>query len=80
LSPTEIDYTIATVFAHVLDIQRDEYSDALSSDDVANWDSIAHLTLIMSLEQAFGIRFPPNEAPALMTVGEIKAAVAKRCS
>ena len=37
--------------------------------DVADWDSVAHVKLILSLEEEFGIRFSEDEVSSIQTVG-----------
>ena len=53
---------------------------AVSNDDgprtIAGWDSIAHLNLILAIEQEFGVHFDTAEIPNLMTVGTILARLA----
>jgi acyl carrier protein len=43
--------------------------------DVADWDSVAHVKLILSLEEEFGIRFSEDEVSSIQTVGELLDAV-----
>jgi len=43
--------------------------------DIADWDSVAHVKLILSLEEEFGIRFTEDEVSSIHTVGELLAAV-----
>jgi acyl carrier protein len=43
--------------------------------DVADWDSVAHVKLILILEEEFQIRFTEDEVSSLETVGELLAAI-----
>ena len=43
--------------------------------DLAEWDSVAHVKLILSLEEEFGIRFSEDEVTSLQTVGDLLAAI-----
>ncbi len=43
--------------------------------NVADWDSVAHVKLILSLEEEFGIRFSEDEVSSIQTVGELLDAV-----
>lgn len=38
-----------------------------SPQTIEEWDSIAHLNIVMALEGAFGVRFDPEEIPELVT-------------
>ena len=43
---------------------------SLSADQVYGWDSLAHINLVVAIEQEFGIRFASNEIEGLANVGE----------
>jgi len=43
--------------------------------DVADWDSVAHVKLILSLEEEFGIRFSEDEVSSMQTVGDLLDAI-----
>ncbi len=42
-----------------------------SALDVADWDSLAQITLLMAMEQSFEIKFSLDEVEDLQNVGEI---------
>ena len=42
-----------------------------SASDIAEWDSLAQITLLMSMEQTFEIKFSLDEVEDLQNVGEI---------
>ena len=42
-----------------------------SASDIADWDSLAQITLLMSMEQTFEIKFSLDEVEDLQNVGEI---------
>jgi len=42
-----------------------------SANDVDEWDSFAHVSLIMSIEKHYGIRFALGELQNLKNVGEL---------
>jgi len=42
-----------------------------SAKDVAGWDSLTHVTLLVSLERRFGIRFKSSEVADLKNVGDL---------
>jgi acyl carrier protein len=44
---------------------------ATSASDIAEWDSLAQITLLMSMEQTFEIQFSLDEVEDLQNVGEI---------
>ena len=44
---------------------------ATSATDIADWDSLAQIRLLMSMEQTFEIQFALDEVENLQNVGEI---------
>lgn len=44
---------------------------ATSASDIAEWDSLAQIRLLMSMEQTFEIQFSLDEVEDLQNVGEI---------
>ena len=42
-----------------------------SASDIPDWDSLAQITLLMSMEQTFEIQFSLDEVEDLQNVGEI---------
>ena len=47
-----------------------ELFDEMTADDVEDWDSLSHITLIHEIEAAFGIRFTTKEVLNTKNVGE----------
>jgi acyl carrier protein len=50
----------------------------LSAHDVREWDSLAHVSLVLAVEHAFGIRFRVGEVEMTRNVGELADLIAKR--
>jgi acyl carrier protein len=51
----------------------------MTSQDIAGWDSLAHINLMFAIESAFGMQFIGNELAELKNIGELKALLEKRC-
>jgi acyl carrier protein len=51
--------------------------DHTTAADVQNWDSLAHVKLIVVVEKHFGVRFKNLEVARLKTVGDLVQLVAK---
>lgn len=60
------------VVANVLKRPRDEINDDTSPKTVASWDSLRHIELVMTVEEAFGVVFPPAEAATMTSLGAIR--------
>lgn len=52
-----------------------EFGRATTALDIVGWDSIAHLTLLMQVESAFGIMFSAEEMGEFEDIGGIADAV-----
>lgn len=46
--------------------------------EVSTWNSLTHIELIISIEEAFGIQLTEDEIAAMRNVGIIKEVLAKR--
>jgi acyl carrier protein len=51
---------------------------ALSAKDVPEWDSLLHISLMVAVEKAFGIRFRVGEVEGTHNVGEFADLILKR--
>lgn len=47
-------------------------------DDVIGWDSMAHVTLMASIEEAFAIMFTPQQITDFSMVGDLVALIARK--
>jgi acyl carrier protein len=63
------------IFRQVFDDDRLTVTPDTDQRDVAGWDSVAHVKLILSLEEEFGIRFTEDEVSSMQTVGDLLAAI-----
>jgi acyl carrier protein len=62
---------ILAVFREVFDDDKLEIYDEMQAKDVAGWDSLAHINLIMAIEEAFNIKFKTREVMGFQNVGEM---------
>ena len=42
---------------------------ATAANDVEGWDSLMHVTLLVNMEKAFGVKFTSSEVASLKNVG-----------
>lgn len=68
----------ATIYDRLSTLLRDTFDDdelvatpELSADDVDEWDSLAHVRLMLAVEKAFGVKFSAAEVNRLKNVGEL---------
>jgi acyl carrier protein len=50
----------------------------LTAHDVPEWDSLLHVSVILAVEQEFGIRFRVGEVESTKNVGELADLISKR--
>jgi acyl carrier protein len=66
------------VFQEVFGDDSLHISRATTAADIEGWDSVMHVTLIVRVEKAFGIRFSSSEVAALQNVGELVDLIQRR--
>jgi acyl carrier protein len=62
---------VTQVFQDVFNDNELVVSRATSAKDIPDWDSVMHVSLIIAVEKAFGIRFTSSEVGRLKTVGDL---------
>ncbi len=67
----ELQAKAESIFREVLDAPDLELTDELTAKDLENWDSLNHITLVMSIEESFEVRFSTREVMGWQNVGEM---------
>ena len=62
---------LVPIFEKVFDVDADEFKPELTPEDVLRWDSLGHMTLVMELEDAFGVHFEVDEITEMTSAGKI---------
>jgi acyl carrier protein len=68
---------LEAVFQEVFDDEHLTLTDETTARDIPAWDSVAHINLMFSIEQAFGVHFTGNELAQFKNIGELKAFLMK---
>ena len=71
MSREEIFDQVQEIFRDVFDDEELTISDATNSDEIEDWDSLEHISLIVSMEKAFSMKFDIKEVNKLENVGEM---------
>ncbi|MFZ0339713.1 MAG: acyl carrier protein [Terracidiphilus sp.] len=66
-----------TIFQEVFDDPQLVVEPGTSSSDLADWDSVAQVKLVLTIEEVFGIRLTSDDLSTIHTVGDFMAAVAR---
>lgn len=78
----KITERLTEVFRDVFDIEGLIITDETTADDIEDWDSLEHISLIAAVEKAFKMRFTMKEVSGMKNVGEmvdILCERAKKC-
>ncbi|MBD5114297.1 MAG: acyl carrier protein [Ruminococcaceae bacterium] len=74
----EIYKRLNEVFRDVFDDDSIEVSGDTTADDIEDWDSLNHITLIDAVESEFGVRFTMGEVSGMKNVGEMTEIIKER--
>ena len=76
---------VTKVYEKLTGVLRDAFDDddlvatpALTANDVDGWDSLAHVRLMLAVEQAFGVRFKAAEVNGFKSVGDLADTIAAK--
>jgi acyl carrier protein len=62
---------ITAIFREVFDEPDLTIGRETTAEDVEGWDSLTHVTLLLTVEKAFGIKFSSAQVATLKDVGEL---------
>ena len=66
------------IFRTVMEDDGLVLTDDLTADDVPTWDSVAHVSLMFTIEAEFGLQFNDDQLTAFRNVGELRRFVEGR--
>jgi len=78
MTEKEIYEILAEIFQNVLDDDNLELTPELSAADVAEWDSLNHINIVVGSEVRFGVKFNTGEVEALRNVGDLVNLIANK--
>ena len=68
---------VIETFSRVLGLQAERITDDLRYATIPEWDSIAHMSVIAALEDAFGIMTDMDDVIDMSSVGKAREIIAK---
>lgn len=74
----EILETVGTLLREVLDKPDLKVDNSTSAEHVAEWDSLAQIRLVVSVEQKYGIQLKQHEIESAQSIGDLVNAVSGR--
>lgn len=63
------------VFCNVFNDDTIQLNDKMTASDIDGWDSVAHINLLLSIEQSFGVQFSSDEIASFNDVGQLRMAL-----
>ena len=75
----ELESKLKDVFSEVFDYPKGSINDNLSHNELPQWDSLSHISLVIALEETFNISFEPDEMEKMYSnFGNLKKILAKK--
>ena len=78
MSEIEIIKRLGDIFQDVFDDENLNISNDTTAEDIDDWDSLAHITLIVNIEKDFNIKFTLGELQDLQNVGDVIDLISKK--
>jgi acyl carrier protein len=77
MNQTDVIAKLQTIFDDLF-LEPVSLTPALTAKDVPEWDSLMHISLVVAVEKAFGVRFRVGEVETTRNVGEFADLILKR--
>lgn len=71
MSREEILRRVNEIFWDVFDDESIEVTEETTAEDIEDWDSLTHITLISEVEDEFGFTFAMKDVLGMKNVGEM---------
>lgn len=77
MNQADVIAKLQTIFDDIF-LEPPVITPALTAKEVPEWDSLLHISLLVSVEKAFNIRFRVGEVEATTNVGEFADLIVRR--
>ena len=71
MNTDEIFESLQEIFKDLFDNDNLELTREMSSDDIEDWDSVAQISLVLTIENSLNVRISASELEELANVGDI---------
>jgi acyl carrier protein len=78
MEPSTVEAKLTAIFRDFFGDPSITISAATTAKDVEGWDSIAHINLLLAVEQGFGINFTTRELRSFKNVGDLIGAISAK--
>lgn len=69
---------LKSILADTLGISEARLAEEASTETLPEWDSVAHINIVLSLEARYGLSFSPDEILNLGSIREIERILQQR--
>lgn len=69
---------LTELVAAVFEVPADEVTEDTARNDVEAWNSLAHVKLVVALEEAYGVRLSADDVKGLTSIGKARMMLAER--
>lgn len=69
---------LSKIFIDIMDNENIVLYDRTTSDDIDEWDSLAHIQLVVAMEKEFNVKFTSMEILSWKNVGEMIDCILKK--
>jgi acyl carrier protein len=80
MEDTQIRPQLNGIFQDLFDDPTLQITDAMTAQDVEQWDSLTHINLIVKVEKSFRVKFTTGEVNQLHNVGDLVALIRRKTS
>ena len=71
MTEVEVIAKLEQVFRDIFDEEELIINNETTAEDIEDWDSLAHINLVVSIEKEFDVKFALGELQALRNVGDM---------
>jgi acyl carrier protein len=80
MEKNEIVSRLTPIFRDVFNDDSLVVSEGMTAADVATWDSLSNINMIIAVEKAFGVKFSIKDVRALKNVGELLELIKRKAA
>lgn len=80
MTDEKVKVKVTQIFRDVLDNDDIELNRETTANDIEEWDSLAHINLVVAIEREFNIKFHLVDLKPLRNVGELLDLIQQKIS
>ena len=80
MEKSEIESRLKPIFRDVFNENTLVVTEGLNAADVATWDSLSNINMIVAVEKAFGVKFSIKDVRNLKNVGELLELIKRKAA